>query len=89
MAIPQTETTTLYFWVSTYPSSSINPDQEQIMYDRTMEVLTEDVIMIEGQQSRLSGAVPMVDINEDAGQIATRQMLARLIAEENVGAGGT
>ena len=83
MATPETETTTLYFWVSTYPSNSMTPAQEQIIYDRTMDVLDEDVAMIEGQQNRLTGAVPIVDINEDAGQIATRQALARLIAAES------
>lgn len=51
-----------------------------------MEVLDEDVAMIEGQQTRLNGAVPVVDISEDAGQIAMRQTLARLIAEENANA---
>jgi hypothetical protein len=65
----------------------MNPEQEQIIYDRTMDVLAEDVAMIEGQQSRLTSTVPIVDINEDAGQIATRQTLARLIAEENETAG--
>jgi hypothetical protein len=83
IATPETENTTLYFWVSSYPSASMNPDQEQTIYDRTMEVLAEDVTMIEGQQSRLNGAVPTVDVNEDAGQIAMRQTLARLIAEED------
>ncbi|MBT5048201.1 MAG: aromatic ring-hydroxylating dioxygenase subunit alpha, partial [Rhodospirillaceae bacterium] len=80
---PETETTTLYFWVSTYPSNAMSPDQEQLIYDRTMEVLDEDVRIIEGQQSRLDPTVPNVDINEDAGQIAMRAQLARLIAEEN------
>jgi phenylpropionate dioxygenase-like ring-hydroxylating dioxygenase large terminal subunit len=83
IATPETETTTLYFWVSTYPSNAMSPDQEQLIYDRTMEVLDEDVRIIEGQQSRLDPTVPNVDINEDAGQIAMRAQLARLIAEEN------
>lgn len=80
---PETETSTLYFWVSTYPSDSMTPDQEQTIYDRTMDVLAEDIAMIEGQQRRLNGSIPTVDVNEDAGQIAMRQTLARLIAEEN------
>ena len=83
IATPETETTTLYFWVSTYPSDAMSPDQEQIIYDRTLDVLAEDIAMIEGQQTRLDGAIPIVDINEDAGQIAMRQTLARLITEES------
>jgi len=83
IATPETKTTTLYFWASTYPSDAMNTEQEKIIYDRTMEVLDEDITMIEGQQSRLNGAVPIVDINEDAGQIAMRQTLARLIFEES------
>lgn len=84
IATPETKTTTLYFWASTYPSDAMNSEKEQIIYDRTMEVLDEDITMIEGQQSRLTGAVPIVDISEDAGQIAMRQTLARLIFEESL-----
>ena len=83
IATPETENSTLYFWVSTYSSVSMTHDQEQTIYDRTMDVLAEDVAMIEGQQSRLDGSIPMVDVTEDAGQIAARQTLARLVAEEN------
>ena len=86
IATPETETTTLYFWVSCYPSDAMSPEQEQTIYDRTMDVLAEDIRMIEGQQTRLNGGVPIVDINEDAGQIAMRQTLARLIAEESAAA---
>jgi phenylpropionate dioxygenase-like ring-hydroxylating dioxygenase large terminal subunit len=45
-------------------------------------VLDEDIRMIEGQQSRLDPKRSFVDINEDAGQIHTRNLLTRLIAEE-------
>jgi vanillate O-demethylase monooxygenase subunit len=86
IATPETETTTLYFWVSTYPSDAMTPEQEQTIYDRTMEVLGEDVRIIEGQQGRLDPSVPVVDINEDAGQIAVRTQLARLIADETASA---
>ena len=86
IATPETETATLYFWVSSYPSDAMTPEQEQIIYDRTMDVLAEDIGMIEGQQTRLNGAVPIVDINEDAGQLAMRQTLVRLIAEESAAA---
>jgi phenylpropionate dioxygenase-like ring-hydroxylating dioxygenase large terminal subunit len=82
IATPETNTTTHYFWVSTYPSDSMTPEQEQTIYDRTMEVLGEDIRMIEGQQSRLDPKRSFVDINEDAGQIHTRNLLTRLIAEE-------
>ncbi len=82
IATPETNTTTHYFWVSTYPSNSMTPEQEQTIYDRTMEVLDEDIRMIEGQQSRLDPKRSFVDINEDAGQIHTRNLLTRLIAEE-------
>ena len=50
IATPETEDTTHYFWVSTYPSDSMTPEQEQIIYDRTLEVLDEDVRMIEGNR---------------------------------------
>jgi phenylpropionate dioxygenase-like ring-hydroxylating dioxygenase large terminal subunit len=86
IATPKTENTTYYFWVSTYPSDSMTPKQEQIIYDRTLEVLDEDVRMIEGQQTRYDSDFSMIDINEDAGQLSMRATLERLIAEERVDA---
>jgi phenylpropionate dioxygenase-like ring-hydroxylating dioxygenase large terminal subunit len=86
IATPETEDTTHYFWVSTYPSDSMTPEQEQIIYDRTLEVLDEDVRMIEGQQTRYDPEFAMIDISEDAGQLAMRATLERLIQEEQASA---
>ena len=86
IATPEAENTTHYFWVSTYPSDSMTPDQEQTIYDRTLEVLDEDVRMIEGQQTRYDPDFSMIDINEDAGQLSMRATLERLIAEERASA---
>ena len=86
IATPKTENTTYNFWVSNYPSDSMTPKQEQIIYDRTLEVLDEDVRMIEGQQTRYDSDFSMIDINEDAGQLSMRATLERLIAEERVDA---
>ncbi len=83
IATPETDTTTHYFWVSTYPSDAMTPEQEQTIYDRTLEVLDEDVRMIEGQQTRYDPDFAMIDISEDAGQLAMRATLERLIAEEH------
>ena len=82
IATPETESTTHYFWVSTYPSNSMTPDQERTIYDHTMKVLDEDIRMIEGQQKRFDPNFEMIDINEDAGQISMRAALDQLIAEE-------
>lgn len=82
IATPETATTTHYFWVSTYPSDAMTPEQEQTIYDRTLEVLDEDVRVIEGQQTRYDPDFAMIDISEDAGQLAMRATLERLIAEE-------
>lgn len=82
IATPETKNTTHYFWVSTYPSESMTPEQEQTIYERTLEVLDEDVRMIEGQQTRYDPDFKMIDIGEDAGQLAMRATLERLIKEE-------
>ncbi|MGB0577583.1 MAG: Rieske 2Fe-2S domain-containing protein [Alphaproteobacteria bacterium] len=82
IATPETKNTTHYFWVSTYPSDSMTPEQEQTIYERTLEVLDEDVRMIEGQQTRYDPDFKMIDIGEDAGQLAMRATLERLIKEE-------
>jgi len=60
----------------------MTPEQEQTIYDRTLEVLDEDVRMIEGQQTRYDPEFSMIDISEDAGQLAMRATLERLIKEE-------
>jgi phenylpropionate dioxygenase-like ring-hydroxylating dioxygenase large terminal subunit len=86
IATPETEDTTHYFWVSTYPSDSMTPEQEQTIYDRTLEVLDEDVRMIEGQQTRFDPDFAMIDINEDAGQLSMRATLERLIVKEQADA---
>ncbi len=83
VATPETETSTHYFWVSSYSADSMTTAQEDMIYQRTLEVLDEDIKMIEAQQLRLDPSRAFVDVNEDSGQLQTRQLISRLIQEEN------
>ena len=59
-----------------------NAEQEHLLSDRSVEVIKEDIKIIEGQKNRLGEKFFMVDVTEDAGQLAMRQMLSHLIAKE-------
>jgi len=82
VATPETKTSTHYFWVSAYPADSMTPDQENLIYNRTLEVLNEDIKMIEGQQQRYNPDYRMIDIGEDAGQLSMRAVLENLSKRE-------
>jgi len=82
VATPETKTSTHYFWVSAYPADSMTPNQENLIYNRTLEVLNEDIKMIEGQQQRYNPECRMIDISEDAGQLSMRAVIEKLIKRE-------
>ena len=79
---PETETSTHYFWAMANDAAALSDDQERKIYERSVEAFNEDIVIIEGQQSRLDPDRPTIDVGADAGQLATRRLLERLIAEE-------
>jgi len=79
---PETAASTHYLWVMANKAGSLSETQEQILRDRSIEAFNEDIAIIEGQQSRLDPSRAIVDVGSDAGQIAGRRLLERLIAED-------
>lgn len=79
---PETETTTHYFWAMANDGAALSDEQERALYARSVQAFNEDIVIIEGQQTRLDPDRPTIDVTADAGQLATRRLLERLIAEE-------
>jgi len=79
---PESETTSHYFWVTAHRAGSLTVDQEQTLYDRSVQAFNEDLVIIEGQSRRLDPGIPTIDINADSGPLEVRRLMARLIAEE-------
>ena len=79
---PETAATTHYLWVMAIRAGALSAEQEKILLDRSIQAFNEDITIIEGQQSRLDADRANVDVGADAGQLAGRRLLERLIAQD-------
>ena len=81
---PETETSTHYFW--TFPRNYRLDDQglNDFLQKGVHNTFLEDQAMLEGQQTIIDADpdAPIVDINADAGTVAARNIVARLLAKE-------
>ena len=80
VVMPETADTTLYFWAMANSATSLSEEQEGLIYDRSLEAFNEDIVIIEGQQARRAPAIATVDISADAGPLAVRRLMERMIA---------
>ena len=80
VVMPETADSTLYFWAMANSAASLSEEQEGLIYDRSLEAFNEDIVIIEGQQARRAPALATVDISADAGPLAVRRLMERLIA---------
>ncbi|MSQ69922.1 MAG: aromatic ring-hydroxylating dioxygenase subunit alpha [Betaproteobacteria bacterium] len=80
---PETDKTTHYFWAQAY---NFRLDQRwfsDLVRQQINGAFTEDLGMIKSQQQNMDlGPSPAVTLGQDKGWIAMRQIVARLIAEE-------
>ena len=80
---PETDRTTHYFWAQAY---NFKLDQRWIVDLVRQQVNTafsEDLAIIKAQQRNIDlGDSQTIDLNQDAGGIAMRRIVERLIAEE-------
>jgi len=81
--MPETDRTTLYFWAMANRTEALTADQEDLIYEASMQAFNEDIVIIEGQQDRWNPAQGTVDVGADAGVLEVRRLMARLIADEN------
>jgi phenylpropionate dioxygenase-like ring-hydroxylating dioxygenase large terminal subunit len=87
--MPETDETTLYFWAMANETDALTPEQEDSIYDASMQAFNEDIVIIEGQQDRWNPDQATIDVGADAGVLDVRRLMERLIAEETDGIPGT
>jgi phenylpropionate dioxygenase-like ring-hydroxylating dioxygenase large terminal subunit len=80
---PETERTTHYFWSSSRDYRLDDPGLDEIMRE-IRNTFLEDVAMVEAQHRVIEAfpGAPSIDVSADAPTIQARNMMARLIAEE-------
>lgn len=80
---PETEDTTWYFWALAR-NFSRDPAMDKAFADRVAAIFEEDRVACEAvhQVMRRGQGRPVIDINADAGHIASRRMVAALIERE-------
>ena len=82
LAMPETDKTTLYFWMMANKAESLTTEQESKIYEASLHAFNEDITIIEGQQDRLRAETKEIDLRADTGVLEARRLLKRLAAEE-------
>jgi hypothetical protein len=84
---PATASTTHYFWSIAQRRAAQEPVLTDGIFHDIEKTVQEDVAVFEAQQRslELQPHAPMVTIKSDAGPIAARRMIDRLIAGEEAG----
>ncbi len=78
---PETETTSHYFWSNACDVQPITPELTDAHYNQILKAFRQDWEVFEMQQENWDDD-PVIDINVDAGPLAARQMVDRLLADE-------
>jgi phenylpropionate dioxygenase-like ring-hydroxylating dioxygenase large terminal subunit len=78
---PETETASHYFWVN-MNETTVPPDQERMIFEQSVTAFNEDLVILEAQQERWTGAVPTIDLAADAGALQARRVLDGLLEAE-------
>ena len=88
---PETETSTHDFWSMTYAFEFASPAQLEKWYQDAKGIVREDIAAIEAVQRVLDSRpdAPAVDINYDAGPLAARRAVDRLLQDEAAADGAT
>ena len=84
---PETERTTHYFWGISQDRNPKDSDATEAIFREIQNTMQEDVEVFEAQQRwlELKPNAPVVNIKSDAGPIAARRIIDRLLANENLG----
>jgi vanillate O-demethylase monooxygenase subunit len=84
---PETETTTHYFWAQAHNFAIDDPSVTELIFRQVHTAFMEDLAVIEAQQNTMRAfgdALPEpVDLNQDAGGIQARRIVANILAAEN------
>jgi vanillate O-demethylase monooxygenase subunit len=80
---PETDRTAHYFWAQAYNFKLDQRWISDLVRSQVTKAFLEDMAMIKAQQQNLDlGPSPAVNLGQDKAWIAMRQIVARLIAEE-------
>jgi len=82
---PETENTCHYFWSQAHDIKPITPERNHMIYNQILTAFHQDWEVFEWQQKmfdREGGNPKTIDINVDAGLLASRKIMDRLFAEE-------
>lgn len=82
LAMPETNDTTLYLWVMANRADGLTTDQEEAIYDASILAFNEDIVIIEGQQTRWNTKISKIDVGADSGALQVRRLMKGLIKEE-------
>ena len=85
---PETATTTHYFWAQAHNFAIDDPSVSELIFRQVHTAFMEDLAVIEAQQNTMRAygdALPEpVDLNQDAGGIQARRIVANILAAERV-----
>ena len=83
--VPEFEGTTNYYWAVSRHFAIDSAELDDLMYKAVIHTFTEDITMTEAQQKRMarpSSDPRSVTIRADAGPIAARKIVERMVAAE-------
>jgi vanillate O-demethylase monooxygenase subunit len=78
---PETETTTHYFWSYATDAKPITPERTDAAFRELATAFHQDWEVFELQQANVDDR-PVIDTIQDAGSIAARQIIERIVAEQ-------
>ncbi len=80
---PETESTSHYFWATARDFDVDNEDLTKFMFAETEKAFLQDKDILEAQQRciDLDPSAPTVDVGGDAGGLAARAIVDRLLGE--------
>jgi vanillate O-demethylase monooxygenase subunit len=80
---PETDHSTHYFWAQAYNFKLDQRWVADLVRQQVNIAFAEDLAIIKAQQMNIDlGGGPIIDLNQDAGGIAARKIVERLILEE-------
>jgi len=81
---PETDTTCFYFWSTANGFRPNDPAATEQLFHEIGTAIREDLIVVEGQQARLSelGEDTLVDIAADAARLHMRRTMERMLADD-------
>jgi phenylpropionate dioxygenase-like ring-hydroxylating dioxygenase large terminal subunit len=85
---PETAGSTHYFWAQVYNFKVDKRWMSDLVRSQVTKAFSEDLAIVREQQRNIDlGPRPMIDLQQDAGGIAARRIVERLIADEQKGGG--